>query len=122
MMFMVLFVLHDSDLMEDIVSAWEEAGVSGITILPSTGLARLRHNDALRDDLPLFPSLEDISQHVGRLNRTLFTIVDNEEQADRVIESTQRLTGDLDLPNTGILVVLPVARAYGLHRRGEKVI
>jgi len=33
-----------------------------------------------------------------------------------VIKATENLVGDLNLPNTGILTVLPVSRAYGLDR------
>ena len=40
-MFMILFVLHDPEKLDDILTAWEEAGVSGVTILPSTGLTLL---------------------------------------------------------------------------------
>lgn len=116
-MYMVLFVLHDICFMDEVLTAWEEAGVSGVTILPSTGLARLREKSTLRDDLPLIPSLEDITEHVENLNRTIFTVVDNEEMVDKVVEATQNIVGDLNLPNTGILVVIPVLRAYGLNRK-----
>lgn len=114
---MILFVLHDPENLEGVLSAWEDAGVRGITILPSTGMARFREGLGLRDDLPLIPSLDDFSQHVQNTNRTLFTLVEGEEMVDKVVAATQKITGDLDLPNTGILAVLPLARVYGLHRR-----
>ena len=41
-MHMILLVLNNPGLMDDILNAWEEAGVGGITILPSTGMARIR--------------------------------------------------------------------------------
>lgn len=116
-MFMILFVLHDPNLLPDILEAWEKAGVFGITILPSTGLKRLQAHDVLRDDIPLIPSLEDLLQQEERLNRTLFTIVKEGEMVDKVVEATQSVTGDLNLPNTGILTVIPVARTYGLDRK-----
>lgn len=116
-MYMILFVLHDQDLLRDILEAWEKAGVNGITVLMSTGLKRLKSTDVLREDMPLIPSLEDLIQQEERLNRTLFTIVKDDEMVDRVIEATQSITGDLNLPNTGILTVLPVVRAYGLDRK-----
>ncbi len=115
-MFMIFFVLHDPHRLREILEAWEEAGVSGITILPSTGLKRLEASDVLREDLPLIPSLEDLIDQEESLNRTLFTIVRDDEMVNKVIEATQSVTGDLNLPNTGILTVLPVARVYGLDR------
>jgi hypothetical protein len=117
MNYLILFVLHDSTCLDEILAAWEDAGVKGITILPSTGLARLRQKSVLRDDLPLIPSYEDLVEHVENSNYTLFTIVKEEEMIDEVLSATQKITGDLNLPSTGILVVLPVLRAYGLDRK-----
>ena len=116
-MYMILFVLHNQDLLRDVMEAWEKEGVNGITILLSTGLQRLRASDVLREDLPLIPSLEDLIRQEETTNRTLFTIVKDDEMVDRVVAATQSITGDLNLPNTGILTVLPVARAYGLDRK-----
>ncbi len=115
-MYMILFVLDNPELLEQVLNAWEDAGVGGVTILPSTGLARIRAKGAWRDDLPLFPSLEDFQEHLQNLNRTLITIVENDTMVDKVVAATQRVTGDLNLPNTGILSVLPVVRSYGLNR------
>lgn len=116
-MYLILFVLHDTHCLEDVLQAWEESGVNGITILPSTGLARLRQKKtALRENLPLMPSLQDIIRHAEQMNRTIFTVVEDEKLVDAVVNATQAVVGDLNKPNTGILIVLPVVRVYGLHR------
>ena len=120
MIYMVLFVLHDTEQLDPVLQAWEETGVGGVTILASTGLARFRQHSVLQDDIPLIPSLEDLLMHEENTNRTLFTIVNSEEMADRVVAATQSVTGDLNHPNTGILVLLPVARAYGLDRQASE--
>jgi nitrogen regulatory protein PII len=114
-MFMIMFVLHDVDRFEEVLQGWEEAGVFGVTILPSTGLGRIRQN-ALREDLPLIPSISDLLDHTEQLNRTIFSIVDDEQTIERVVENTQRIIGPLDQPNTGILAVIPLARVYGLAK------
>ena len=116
---MVWFVLHDAGLLSDVLSAWKESGVQGITILPSTGLRRLEESNALRDDIPLIPSLEDLLGDEETLNRTLFSIVENDEMVDRVVKATEAVVGDLDKPNTGILCVFPISRVFGLNRKPE---
>lgn len=116
-MYMVLFVLHDQNLLQDVLDAWEKAGVCGITVLFSTGLKRMQSRDVLREDLPLIPSLDDLVAQEEQLNRTLMTVVQDDALVDAVVAATQEVTGDLNLPNTGILTVLPVARAYGLDRK-----
>lgn len=116
---MVWFVLHDAALLSDVLSVWKESGVQGITILPSTGLRRLEESNALRDDIPLIPSMEDLLGEEEILNRTLFSIVENDEMVEKVIRATEAVVGDLDQPNTGILCVFPITRVYGLNRKPE---
>jgi nitrogen regulatory protein PII len=114
---MILFVLHDPARLKEILNTWHETGVSGITILPSSGFKRLKKSAIFRDDMPLMPNLDDLFQFEEALNRTLMTIVPSDEMVDKVVNATQELIGDLNLPNTGILAVIPIARVYGLDRK-----
>lgn len=116
MAYLVVLVLDCVELCPDLIRAWEEAGVSGITILESTGMGRLRA--AFQDDLPLMPSLRDVLTAGELHHRTLFTVVRDEETVERAIAATQRVVGDLSQPNTGFLFVVPVARVLGLERAG----
>lgn len=116
-MYMILFVLNDPDCLDNVMYAWEEVGVGGITILPSTGLGRLRQKEGLRDDMPLMPSLEDFYHPKADINHTLFTIVESETLAHEVVQATERIVGSLDEPENGILVVLPAVSIHGLIQR-----
>jgi len=120
-MYLILFVLDDTKCLEDVLQAWEECGVNGITILPSTGLAKLRQRkSALRENLPLMPSLQDIIRHAEQMNRTLFTIVEDDKMVDAIVHATQAVVGDLNEPNTGVMAIIPLAQAYGLHRKPQR--
>lgn len=116
---LILFVLNDPDMLDDIITAWEDMGVGGITILPSIGMAKIRDKSTWRDDLPLIPSLDDFHDYVEAFHRTLFTVVESDEMVDKVIEATEKVTGDLNNPNTGILVSLPVNRYRGIFRNPQ---
>lgn len=113
-MHLVVFVLDCMEQCHDLLGAWEEAGAGGITILESTGLARMRSQ--MRDDLPLIPSLRDMLEGQEAYHRTLMTVVPDEETVDRVIAATESVVGDLSRPNTGFLFVVPVSRAVGLKK------
>ena len=117
-MYFILFVLHDVSNMKDLLHAWEEAGVKGVTVIFSTGLGRIRQNFGLMEDFPLFPTMSEILDQVENmdLSRTLFSVVESEEIVKSVLEHTQKVVGDLTKPNTGILIVLPVAQVYGLKQ------
>lgn len=117
-MFLILLVLQDVTKLDEVIQAWEQAGVNGITILRSLGMANVR-KVGLREDMPIIPSLDDFLHHED-FNRTIFTVTDSETMVDNVISVTEAITGDLDQPNTGVLVVLPVLRARGLHRKKSK--
>jgi hypothetical protein len=116
-MYMVLFVLHDIACSDAILNAWEEAGAQGVTIMPSTGMVRMRKS-ALREDRPLFPSLEALLRHEEDLNRTFFTVVQDEDLIDRLLAATESVVGSLEEANTGIFTVLPLVRVHGV--RGMK--
>lgn len=114
MKYMVIAVIDELEKCPSILRAWEDVGVVGITILESTGLGRIRQGEHLRDDLPLMPSLRNLLQTREEHHRTMFTIVDNEAMIDRIFEATETVVGDLNMPHTGILFAVPVARAYGI--------
>ncbi len=116
---LILFVLHDPEKLVPLLDAWKQAGVSGATVLFSTGLGRIHQSKALRDDLPLMPSLEDFLPQPERLSRTIFTMVDEDGIVDRVVEATQQVVGDLFEPDRGLLMVLPVSQVYGLRKNPE---
>ena len=114
-MYLVTFVLHDPDLLEELLDAWTKAGVEGATVLFSSGMGRFRQKQAMRDDLPLIPSLDDFYEAPQTLNRTIFTVANDDAMVDKLLNVTQKLVGDLKNPDTGVMIVTPVARAYGLE-------
>lgn len=114
-MYLILFVLDDPDKLEDLLNAWEEAGTGGATVLVSTGMRRLS-NGGFRDDIPLMPGLDDFYKRIEDYHRTLFTIVKNDEMLNRIVDATKKVVGDLNKPNSGILVVMPTTQVYGLEK------
>jgi hypothetical protein len=116
-MYLILLVLNDPDKLEDLLIAWEEKGVEGATVLFSTGLGRIRQLEGWRDDMPLIPSLRDFYEISENMNRTIFTTVKDEAEVDAILAATKRVVGDLNEGETGLLLVLPVSRAYGVSKR-----
>lgn len=117
---LVSLVIHDPGRIDAIVRAWVGVGVSGLTLLDSSGLAHHLRDQAMRDDLPLFPSMRHLLQSPERQNRLLFSVVADDFDVERLIQATEGAIGRLDDPGTGILFVLPVTRVAGLQpRRNE---
>lgn len=112
---LVVLILNDPDDCHPILETWEKAGITGVTILHSTGLGRMRRA-ALRDDLPLMPSISDIFNSKEEFHRTLLSVVENQEDVDKMIEGVESVIGNLDDPHTGFLFVVPVVQVHGFNR------
>ncbi len=110
----VLLVVNRPDKLDQVLHAWESLGVTGVTILESSGLGRAQR---LRDDLPLFPSLRSLFEAEEYRHRTIFTVIGEEINLDNLIAATERILGNLDEPNTGILITWPVSRVRGLAKK-----
>ena len=115
MAYLVVFVVDDPDNCPEILESWEAIGVTGVTILESTGLGRLKRA-GLRDDMPLMPSVRSLFQGKEVHHRTLFSVVDDQSKVDEMVEIVQMKLGDLNQENTGFLFVVPVTQVYGLGK------
>ena len=115
---LVVFVLDNPEQCASILEAWEEAGVSGVTILESSGLGRVR--GVMRDDIPLLPSLRDVLASQELRHRTLFSVIEDDAIVERVIAATERVVGDFSRHHTGLLFVVPVDRVLGLEKRDSE--
>jgi len=110
----LVLVLDKEELTEDVMRAWRKAGAPGITLIDSTGPGRLTR--ALRDDIPLMPTLSDLLASDEAHHRTLFTVLPDEETVQRVTQATIAVVGDFSQPHTGLMFSLPVGHAWGLHK------
>jgi hypothetical protein len=119
----VFIVMSSLDKCHDVLDAWEELGVTGVTILESIGLRKVQEIRARRDDLPLFPSLRHLLEDEEYHHRTAFVVLDDDFDLEGLIRVTeQAVGGDFDAPDTGILFVVPVTRALGMRpywKRGQ---
>jgi hypothetical protein len=110
---LVVLVLNDPEKTDEVLAAWVDAGVSGATILNSTGLARHMDGFGARDDLPLIPSLSSLLRAQETAHRTMFVLVPDGFNIDNLIAATEAEIGRLEEPHTGILFVVPVSRVVG---------
>ena len=113
---MVMLVTTRCGCVDEILRAWVECGVTGATVLESHGLAHHMAGAGAPDDLPLIPSLASLMRQDEEVQRTVFTLVPDGFDVDALVAATEKITGPLDDPHTGIMFVLPVARTWGLNR------
>lgn len=110
-MHMVFFVLDDPNRLDEILEAWEAAGVRGVTIVDSTGMQRV-----LRKHIPMRYVSGSFLREESHL--TLFAIVRKPEQVEACLQAAEAVVGDLDEPNTGVMAAWPLSMVKGLPETG----
>ena len=113
---LVICVVDDPERADEVLAAWVQCGVPGVTILDSMGLGHHITGLGPQDDAAIFPSLENLLRAREESHRTLMAVVDDPQIIDRLVEETERIVGALDTPNTVILFVIPVEQAWGLRK------
>ena len=115
-MLQLWLVLDNPALLNDVLEAWSEVGVRGITILESTGVHRVR-SKASRQDAPFMLGFSRLlrTDQVGHY--TLFAVVPKMGIVEQVVAATERIVGDLSQPNTGVLFATPLVAAWGLPKQ-----
>lgn len=112
---MLVLVLDEPEKFSAIIRAWESIGVPGVTMLDSVGSRQLRAQ-ARRDDLPLIPSMRAVFSGIEEHNRTIFTVIEDDDTLERAVEAAHDVVGDFMDPHTGILFVIPVSRTWGVPK------
>ncbi|HSM57392.1 MAG TPA: hypothetical protein VK879_14670 [Candidatus Sulfomarinibacteraceae bacterium] len=109
-MFLLVMVLDDVAHRDDVLQAWVDAGVRGVTILESTGINRVLHRSEAQ---PMFMGFSQIFGGARVGHNTLFAVIESMEVAEAAVEATQGVVGDLSEPDTGVVFVVPVTRMWG---------
>jgi nitrogen regulatory protein PII len=112
-MFMVLCVIDDPGKVDEVLEALEAGGVTGATIMESTGLHRKRDKS-----IPLH-YLYSSPEPFETDNITLFTIVPDAAMAEKCRQIIESVVGDLEKPNTGIFTTWQLDQVKGLSAQGR---
>lgn len=114
-MHMIMLVLDDPNLLDDVMQAWESAGVSGATILESMGAYRRETRHVGGRYLFGLPGLVETAE---RSQYTLFAIVPDRQTAQRCLQAAEELIGDLSEPDTGVFAAWELSLAKGVPDEG----
>jgi nitrogen regulatory protein PII len=115
-MYMVMFVLDDPSRLDEVLNAWEAAGIGGATIIESTGINRRKQAKLVGTSL--MAGINRLMTSDEESHYTLFTIVPDESVVTRCLEAAQAVVGDLNKANTGILAAWPLSVVKGLPATG----
>jgi hypothetical protein len=110
---LLVFVLHNHEKLDAVLTELERAGICGATVIDSTGMAKVLHHE--EEDVMLLGALRNFLNGASRTkSNTIFTIIPT-EQLQPAVEAFERIVGDLDQQNVGIAFSLPVDYVKGVR-------
>lgn len=110
-MYLLLLVLNNENHVKEILEKFIDIDVRGATVINSQGMGRI-----ISEKVPIFSSLRSIlSGEENRVNNfTIFSAIKTEETLNKAIDVVMNVVKDINKPGTGILIILPVLKIYGL--------
>jgi len=111
-MYLLVMVLDDLEHLNDVLNAWTEVGVPGITILESTGVNRVLQRDTADAAFAGFSQIFG-SGRVG--HNTIFSVIADLELAEKAVTATEKVVGPMADPHTGIMFVMPLTKTWGIQ-------
>ena len=110
---LLVFILNNTDKLDELMLELSEAGIHGATIIESTGMAQVLTHSG--EDDPLIGYLRSIMDPTKDNNKTILFVAD-EEEIVTIREVIKNLIGDLSQPQTGILFTIPIDFIDGIRK------
>ncbi|MBL1133979.1 MAG: hypothetical protein HND46_01580 [Chloroflexi bacterium] len=96
--------------------AWQQAGAPGVTLIEGHGLRRLQEATQHTEILSGTFSLLEVFRQVDISSLIIFTVLDEDWLVDRILDTTEKILGDLRQANNGIAFVINLERTVGINR------
>ena len=115
---MIMLVLDNPNQLDDVLNAWNSVGVTGMTVMESTGFHR---RQAYILGARYISSDSGLVERIEQGHYTLFAVVPDKDAVQQCLNATEQVVGDLDEPNTGVFVAWEVAVTKGIpnHLKGH---
>lgn len=111
-MHLLVCVVNNTAKVNDIVSGFLGIGVPGATVIDSHGTVEL-----VGEQAPVLSAFRQLMRGDRESNRTLFSVIRDDDTLERAMRLVEEICGDLEEPSTGIMFVVPVSRVTGLAPR-----
>lgn len=119
-MYVLFIVLNETQYLSEILRSLRDLGIRGATVINTMGSRKMQDEE---EEVSLLFKLVESFQGDTRSNRTIFSVVEKDEQIHEAMKSIEGiLGGDMTVPDKGIMFVLPVTHFRGgdLQRHIDK--
>lgn len=113
-MYLLICIVNNTASVNEIVGGFVRIGVTGATVIDSHGTAEIA-----AAQVPVFAGFRHLVQSNRQPNRTVFSVIKDEETLDRAMAVVEEVVGSLEGSATGIMFAVPVAKVRGLAAKVE---
>lgn len=121
---LVILITAEIERGLEVAQSWQNVGAPGVTILRTHGLYSLqqeaqRHVELPRMIVSMAAALAAILDNVEERGEMILSLVEA-ALVDSLIDAASAVLGDLTQPDHGVLFVIDVERAIGVHDHRQK--
>ena len=109
----LVIVLNKKEYLDDILDSFVEIGIKGATIIDSQGMGSAITNSG-RGSEPMFGAIRSFLDNARPYNKTIFTVIEDEEMLTEAVKIVKEILGDINKPGVGMMFTLPVGNTYGM--------
>jgi hypothetical protein len=115
-MHLLICVVNNTASVNEIVGGLVRIGVTGATVIDSHGTAEI----AAAAQVPVFAGFRHLVQSNRQPNRTIFSVIKDDETLDRAMAAVEEVAGNLEGSATCIMFTIPVTHVKGLAPKMEE--
>lgn len=112
----LIFILNDVRKLSKLLHEWQHNGITGATILNSTGMAKALFAN---NDEAIIGSIRHLLDNDREENKTLFVLL-QQDKVNTAIKVIESVVGDLSQPNTGLVFTIDIDFFKGSAFIGEE--
>ncbi|MCF8067623.1 MAG: hypothetical protein K9L30_03445 [Desulfobacterales bacterium] len=98
-------VIDSDDFLNEILTGWLELGISGATVIETTGSLQL-----ISDHVPIFAGFRSLTSGGKHHNKTVFAVIKDEKLLENAISFIEKTSKKTKKFQQGIYFVTPVIR------------
>lgn len=107
---LLIIILNKIECLEELLEEFTQNNISGATIIESKGMLQELSE---HDDFRFIGSLRSLFNPEHTENKTIL-MVTKDETVKQISDITNKVTGGLDKPDTGILFTVPIDYLEGM--------
>lgn len=116
--YILFMVLNKVEYLDDILNKLTELGITGGTIIDSTGMAESILCD---EKIPTVGGLRALFEYCREGNKTIFTVIENKEKLEQAQEVIKGEICDFRDPGVGVSFAIPIQNTVGIPPKTKEV-